>query len=180
MIIVMGLPGVGKSTVLGIVSEKPGYRILNYGTLMFDIAKREFGIKERDEMRKLDQEKQKKVQAKVGDALSKETGKVILDTHCSISTPTGYLVGLPDPILAKLKVERLIYITAPIAEIVARRKNDPTRVRDADPEAALKAHDDYNRKLLAHYSEKSRAPSTIIYNYEGKLNAAQAELLSLL
>ena len=180
MIIVMGLPGVGKSTVLGIAAKKPDYGIVNYGTLMFGIAKEKFGIAGRDELRKLDQEKQKIVQAEVGDQLSKMEGKIILDTHCSIATPGGYLVGLPDAILEKLKVDSLVYITAPVSEVIARRNSDPTRVRDAEPEKSLQAHDDYNRELLLHYSKKTGASAEIIYNRQGKLDEAQEKLLSLL
>lgn len=180
MIIVMGLPGVGKSTVLAVAEKETDYRIVNYGTLMFEIANRDFGIAQRDSLRKLDQEKQKAVQAKVGDRLAGMRGRIILDTHCSVSTPKGYLVGLPDEILGKLKVERLIYITAPVSEVVARRKSDPTRARDAEPEKSLQAHDDYNKKLLAHYSEKAGAPAEIIFNYQGKLHEAQQQLLSFL
>ena len=87
MIIVMGLPGAGKTTVLkGVKSE---HKILNYGDIMFEIEKEKYGIKDRDEMRKLPVEKQKEVQKLVSEKLSKETGKVILDTHCSVNTPGG-------------------------------------------------------------------------------------------
>ena len=37
MIIVMGLPGAGKSTVLA-AAAKTDYKLVNYGDLMFDIA----------------------------------------------------------------------------------------------------------------------------------------------
>ncbi|PIN82994.1 hypothetical protein COV61_04405 [Candidatus Micrarchaeota archaeon CG11_big_fil_rev_8_21_14_0_20_47_5] len=95
MIIVLGLPGSGKSTVLSLLQDKSCKR-LNYGSLMFEIAQKEFGISSRDEIRKLTAEKQKKVQAKVGEMLANEKGKVLLDTHCSVSTPSGYLPGLPN------------------------------------------------------------------------------------
>lgn len=180
MFIVMGLPGVGKSTVLSVVPEKTDFRIVNYGTLMFEIAKKKFGISQRDELRKLDGAKQKEVQAEVGDALAEIKGRAILDTHCSIATPGGYLTGLPDPILEKLKVDALIYITAPVSEIIARRQSDPTRVRDSESGQSLQAHDSHNRELLLHYSKKSGAPAEIIYNHEGKLAEAQEKLLSIL
>jgi len=179
MIIVMGLPGVGKSTVLS-AADNTGYERLNYGTLMFEIAKQKFGIAQRDELRKLDPEKQKMVQAEVGDALAKTKGKIILDTHCSISTPGGYLVGLPDSIIEKLKVEKLIYVTAPVSEVMARRNSDPTRVRDSESEKSLQAHDDHNLGLLKHYSEKTGAAYYVINNYQGKLQQAQQKLLALL
>lgn len=180
MIIVMGLPGVGKSTVLSIVPEKTAFQIVNYGSLMFEIAKKKFGIGHRDDLRKLDHEKQKIVQAEVGAELAEMQGSIILDTHCSIATPNGYLVGLPDEILKQLRIERLIYITAPVSEVAARRNSDPTRIRDAESEHSLQAHDDHNRELLKHYSAIAHAPAEIIYNYQGKLQEAQEKLLSLL
>lgn len=180
MIIVMGLPGVGKSTVLSAANGRADWRIVNYGDLMFEIAKRKFGLAHRDSLRKLEQEKQKEVQSEVGDELSKMQGKLILDTHCSIATPDGFLVGLPDSILEKLKVERLVYITAPVSEVVARRSSDGTRVRDSESAESLQAHDDYNRELLLHYSAKTGASVEIIYNYQGKLQEAQSRLLSFL
>ena len=80
MIIVMGVPGAGKTTILK--SLKTDYKIVNYGDLMLEIEKKEFGIKDRDEMRKLPIEKQRLAQKLVADHLAKMTGKVILDTHC--------------------------------------------------------------------------------------------------
>ena len=179
MIIVMGLPGAGKSTVLSAAS-KSDYKIVNYGDLMFEIAAREAGIRHRDELRKLSPETQKKVQSAVGAALSKMQGKLILDTHCSVSTPKGYLPGLPYSLLSNLKVEYLVLISAPVAEILGRRKSDTTRVRDAEPEETLSEHDSMNRSFLAAYSCLTGAPAMIITNKNGSLEAAQQKLLSLL
>ena len=179
MIIVMGLPGAGKSTVLAAAS-KTDYKIVNYGDLMFEIAVKEAGIKGRDEIRKLPTATQKKVQAAVGDALAKMHGKVILDTHCSISTPKGYLPGLPHSLLSKLKVDFLVLVTAPVDEIMQRRSSDRTRVRDAESSESLSEHDSMNRAFLAAYACLSAAPAMIISNRNGKLEEAQAKLLSLL
>ncbi len=179
MIIVMGLPGAGKSTVLSAASGT-GYKTLNYGDLMFGIAKKKFGLGHRDELRKLDPEKQKAVQAAVGDELALMHGKIILDTHCSVSTPKGYLPGLPYPLLSKLRVEHVVLITAPLEEIAARRKSDATRVRDAEADEALSEHDAMNRALLAAYACLTGATALIISNRQGKVEEAQAKLLSLL
>ncbi len=171
MIIVMGLPGAGKTTVLkGVKSE---YRILNYGDLMFDIEKEKYGIKDRDEMRKLPVEKQKEVQKLVAAKLSKETGKVILDTHCSVNTPGGYYPGLPFDFLKGLKVDALVLVTADPKEVEARRAQDPTRKRDID-DVAL--HDALNKAFLAAYSAFTGAPAVVITNRQGKLEEAVAAL----
>lgn len=179
MIIVMGLPGAGKSTVLS-AAQKTDYKLVNYGDLMFEIAEKELHIKHRDELRKLDPLQQKKVQAAVGKALAGMNGKVILDTHCSIATKKGYLPGLPYSLLSGLKVEYLVLVTAPIGEILGRRKSDATRVRDAESPESLSEHDSMNRSFLAAYSCLAGAPAVVISNGNGGLAAAQEKLLSIL
>lgn len=175
MIIVMGVPGAGKTTVLK--GLKTDYRIVNYGDLMLEIEKKEFGIKDRDEMRKLPIEKQRLAQKLVAKALAKMKGKVILDTHCSVSTPTGYYPGLPFEFLKLWPVEALVYVTADVNDISSRRQSDPTRLRDLDN---IALHDQMNKSYLAAYSAFSGAPAVIIYNNQGKLEEAVARLQSLL
>ncbi|MCX6769448.1 MAG: AAA family ATPase, partial [Candidatus Micrarchaeota archaeon] len=123
--------------------------------------------------------KQQEVQAKVGDELAAMQGEIVLDTHCSISTPKGFLPGLPLSLLSKLRVRQLVLITAPIKEIAARRSSDSTRVRDSETQESLQAHDDMNRSLLAAYAMATGAPAKIITNSQGKVESAQKELLSL-
>jgi len=178
MIIVMGLPGAGKSTVLNALKEKrKDYVIQNYGDLMFEIEKEKFGIQNRDDMRKLPIDKQKEVQKLVGVRLSKEKGKFILDTHCSVRTPKGYYPGLPFSLLKELKVDALVMITADVDEIKKRRANDPTRVRDADD---VGEHDSINRSYTAAYSAFTGAPAVIIYNRNGKVEEAVKQLESIM
>jgi len=181
MIIVMGLPGAGKSTVLSAASGK-GYAVKNWGDLMFEIAAKKHSakIKARDDIRsKLTPSEQAALQAEVGAALAGMKESVILDTHCSIETPKGYLPGLPLSILSKFKVERLVYITGSAHEIYARRNADPARARPGTEESII-AHDAHNRMLLATYSAITGAPAKIILNAQGKVEEAQQEFVALL
>jgi len=171
----MGLPGAGKTTVLK--GLKTDYTIRNFGDLMFEVEKEKFGIKDRDEMRKIPVEKQREVQKIVYKNLSKEKGKFILDTHCSVSTPQGYFPGVPFDYLKLLKVDALVLITADPQEVAARRASDPTRKRDAD-DVAL--HDQMNKSFLAAYSAFTAAPAVIIMNRQGKSEEAIARLQDLL
>ena len=175
----MGLPGAGKSSVLAGV-ENMGWKILNYGTLMFEIAQKAYKLTNRDEMRKLPVEKQKKVQEEVALRLSREKGKVILDTHCSIRTAKGYLPGLPFSLLEKLPVDSLVLITATPEEIMGRRKSDETRVRDPEPIESVREHDLMNKSLLAAYAAHRGCPARIIYNHDGKLEEAVRQLREML
>lgn len=178
MIIVMGLPGAGKTTVLQGIRKD--YKILNYGDLMLEIEKKKFGVKDRDEMRKLPIEKQRQAQMLVAKQLSKIKGKIILDTHCSINTPSGFYPGLPFEFLKKLKVQKLVYITAPPDQIYARRTSDPTRKRDDQTLEEIIEHDNINKSYLAAYSAFTGAPAVILINAQGKIEETRAHLNSLL
>ena len=179
MIIVMGLPGAGKSTVMKGVSAD--VKMQNYGTLMFEIAKEKFGISNRDEIRKLPVGQQKEVQAAVAEKLASESGKVVLDTHCSIKTPKGYLPGLPFELLSKVNVEALVLITAKPEEVFARRGNDSSRERSDDITLEdVQEHDNMNRALLAAYAAHRGCPAKIIYNAQGRVEEASAQLQSIL
>ena len=182
MVIVMGLPGAGKSTVLAAASRKKECKVLNWGDLMFEIAakKHPAKIKARDDIRsKLLPSEQKELQAAVGSALAKMEGNVVLDTHCSIETPRGYFPGLPLAIISRFKVAQLVYITGLPQEIHARRNSDASRARPGSVES-IAAHDEYNRMLLATYSVITGAPAKVIMNSQGKVEAAQKEFAALL
>ncbi len=113
--------------------------------------------------------------------LAKEKRRnIILDTHCSISTPGGYLPGLPLASLQKWRVERLVLLTAPIDDVLGRRKNDTGRVRDAETPQALAEHDQMNRAYLAAYSALTGAPAIILVNANGKLAWVQERFRALL
>lgn len=179
MIIVMGVPGAGKTTVLQ--GLKGNIRMLNYGTLMFEVASEKYGIAHRDEIRKLSVDKQRLVQKEVAQKLSHEKGMVVLDTHCSVKTPKGYLPGLPFDLLAKLDVDAVVLITAKPEEIFNRRQNDPTRVRGDDATLdSLQEHDLMNKALLAVYAAHRGCPAKIIYNAEGQSEKASAELQKII
>ncbi len=175
MIIALGVPGAGKTTVLK--SLKSDYKVVNYGDLMLEIEKKEYGVRDRDDMRKLPIEKQKHAQKLVAEALAKMPGKFILDTHCSVATPSGYYPGIPFEFLKLWKVEALVYVTADVAELIARRQNDPTRKRDVDD---IALHDELNKGYLAAYSAFTGAPAVVIFNRNGKLEEAVARFQSLL
>lgn len=180
MIIMMGVPGVGKSSVLnGIRQRKPDYSIVNYGDLMLEIFREKYGVQNRDEMRKAPVSQQKAVQKAVALKLSKMEGKTILDTHCSIQTPKGYLPGLPFGLLNELNVERLILLSATVDEIYGRRRNDPSRTREVDRDEIVE-HDQMNKAYLAAYSAFTGAPATVLMNRDNRLQETVERFASLL
>jgi adenylate kinase len=181
MIIVMGLPGAGKTTVLnGAVSGFADWKVLNYGDMMFEIAKEEKLVNDRDEMRKLPLEKQKRIQDEAAEKLSHLREKIILDTHCSIHTPVGYMPGLPFEQLSKLKVDCLVFITAPARDIDGRRQRDMTRKRDVVSIGDVEQDISVNLAYLCAYSVLSGAAASIIMNADGRLDEAVGKLKNVM
>ncbi|MEM2508848.1 MAG: AAA family ATPase, partial [Candidatus Thermoplasmatota archaeon] len=90
-VVVAGIPGAGKTTVL---KEVKGIEIINYGDVMFSIAKKKNLVNDRDEIRKLPIDEQRKLQKEAAKFISKKKN-VIIDTHCTIKTRDGYMPGLP-------------------------------------------------------------------------------------
>ncbi len=187
LIVIAGIPGVGKTTVLEeavkIAKEKgKKYRVINFGDVMLEIAKADGLVNHRDEMRTLPLEKQKEIQreaAKKIASLSYEEN-IIVDTHVSIKTPKGYMPGLPLWVLEELEPTSIILIEALPEEIYTRRKRDETRKRDIESLERIDLHQKYNRYMAAAYAMVSGASVDIVVNKEGKILQAVKDLVKLL
>jgi len=181
MIVVMGLPGAGKTTVLqGAVAGFREWKVLNYGDLMFEIAKGRGLAGHRDDMRKLPSKEQQEVQKEASEKLEKLEGKVILDTHCSIHTATGYMPGLPFEQLGRLHVDYLVFVSAPAKDILGRRQRDATRKRDMVTIGEIEQDIAVNTAYLCAYSAFSGAMASIIVNADGKLDDAVGKLKEII
>ena len=103
-IIMVGIPGVGKSTLVAKIveilkSRQKSVSVNSFGTLMFEEAQK-IGIKDRDELRKLSMDEQKNLQKKAAEKIAKlEDDLVIIDTHAFIITNAGFYPGLPHHVL---------------------------------------------------------------------------------
>ncbi len=70
-VIITGVPGVGKTTVINealtkLKSEGVEYQSINFGTFMFEVAKSDNVVQDRDQMRSLDRTVQKRLQQRAG------------------------------------------------------------------------------------------------------------------
>ncbi len=182
MIIVLGTPGAGKTTVLSKAKEgsSADFKEVNYGDLMFEIAMKKKLVANRDEMRKMPLDKQRALQLAVAKALGKMEGNFILNTHALVSTPAGYLPGLSKALFDNVNIEELVLITAPPKDVIRRRKEDVTRVRDIETEEQIQELININKSYLFAYSAISGAPAAIIENADGKLERAANEARKVL
>jgi len=176
VIVVTGIPGVGKTTVMKKAAEGMDIKFVTFGTVMIEIAQ-ELGIaKDRDEMRKLSLEQQKELQIKTAEAVAK-MGDVIVDTHCTIKTPQGYMPGLPEWVIRKLNPKTIVVVEADPEEIFNRRAKDTTRNRDPDTVEQIAEHQQINRAIAMAYAALSGATVKIVFNHDDRLDEAvkQAE-----
>ena len=178
-IVVAGIPGAGKTTVLNEALKIKRMEVVNYGDIMFEMAQHD-GIENRDKMRKMPQEKQKEWQIKAAEKIAKMKN-VIIDTHSTIKTPYGYLPGLPYHILQIIKPDRIILVEAEAEEILARRKKDE-RIRERDAEGAeeIEIHQMMNRMAAMSYAVMVGATVKIVKNRQGKLKEAAREIAEIL
>ena len=182
-VIVGGLAGVGKSTVLEIVYQKLKERNVSfesfvYGTVMLEEA-RKIGVEDRDAIRKLPYEKQVELQISAAKRIASSKSELkIIDTHFQIPTPYGYLPGIPLKIAEVLRPTHLVLITAPPEIILKRRANDPTRKREILPIEKIQEELNYARIYMITVSELTGALAIEVENKEGKPEAAAEELIT--
>jgi adenylate kinase len=175
-VVISGIPGVGKSTILEMVSKKTQYEIINFGSLMFEMAVDLDLVKTRDDIRRLDVDTQKNLQKKASNKIGK-MDNIIIDTHMSIKSPAGYLPGLPEWVLRELMVSSYFLIESTPEEIKRRRENDTTRSRDGDTVQDIKEHQEVNRYYAAAYSVYSGATIKYIYNPDNHPEIAAESIL---
>jgi adenylate kinase len=175
-IIVTGIPGVGKTTVMEAAAKAARLKIAVYGTAMFEAASAKGLVKSRDDLRRLPPATQKEIQSEAARGIA-AMGNVIVDTHCSIKTPQGYLPGLPAWVLEALRPSTIVLVEATPQEIQGRRANDPTRRRDGDSLEAIAEHQEYNRRFAAACATLTGATVHTVHNHDGKVEQAMAEIL---
>ncbi|KFM20210.1 Adenylate kinase protein [Marine Group I thaumarchaeote SCGC AAA799-D07] len=176
-IVIVGIPGVGKTSLVTKIAElikqkNKTVSVHSYGTVMFEEAKK-IGIKNRDELRTLPIAKQKQLQKMAAEMLSSLSDDIIfIDTHAFISTKAGFYPGLPNYVIQIIEPTNFIAITASPDEIHDRRLKDETRNRDAISIEDIKKELAVQDAMLSSCSVLSGSPIKVIFNHEGKIEEA--------
>jgi adenylate kinase len=184
-VVIVGVPGVGKSTIISNATatlRKKGttLKTVVFGSVMFEEAKK-LGINDRDQIRKQTIDVQQRLQNMTADHISSLNDSiVVVDTHLFIKTQSGYYPGLPMSLILKINPERLILITANSEEILNRRKNDSTRARDLISDDEIKMDIEVSLSMISTLSILTGAPFEIIYNHDNMIDSATSLLVELL
>jgi adenylate kinase len=170
--IVVGIPGVGKTTVITKTNDillQSGYKttVVVFGSVMLSEAKK-MGIGDRDQIRKLSLSGQQNLQNLAADYIcSVKQDLVIVDTHLFIRTSSGFLPGIPQNVIQKLKPRNLILITATPEEILARRAKDESRNRDMVSIEEIKKELGLSISMISTISILGGSAFEIVDNHQG-------------
>jgi adenylate kinase len=184
-VIIVGVPGVGKSTIINNATEtlmKKGTSVKTvvFGSVMFEEAKK-LGINDRDELRKQTIDIQQGLQNMAAEHISNlDDSIVFVDTHLFIKTQSGYYPGLPMNLILKMNPQRLILVTANSNEILNRRKKDTTRTRDLISDDEINRDIQVSLSMISSLSILTGAPFEIIYNHDDMIESATSQLVELL
>jgi adenylate kinase len=184
-VIIVGIPGVGKSTIISNATtalQNMGTSVTTvvFGSVMFEEAKK-LGITDRDQMRKLSIDVQQKLQNMAADLISgRRESIVVIDTHLFIKTSSGYYPGLPMNLILKLNPDRLILVSANSEEILRRRKDDNTRTRDMISDDEIKRDIEVSLSMISSLSILTGAPFEIIHNHDNMIDSATSHMVELL
>lgn len=181
-VIIVGIPGVGKTTLVSKIVEilrtkQKSISVHSFGTVMLEEAKKN-GIKDRDELRKLPMEKQTNLQKMAAQKIALlQDDLVIIDTHAFISTNAGFYPGLPNSVLQIIKPDNFISVSARPEDIYNRRMKDSTRNRDLVSIESIKKELSVQDAMLSSCSVLSGSPMKTVLNSQGKVDEAAQSVI---
>ena len=147
--IVVAVPGSGKTTTLRIVKERlPRVNIVNFGDVMFELAKSRYGVSSRDEMRRrIPPDEYRRLQEEAAEVIGGFQGDLIIDTHASIKMGRGvYYPGLTHSVIIKMRPTAILVLEFHPSVIIRRRMRDVgVRDRDVESEEEIEEHQMVNR-----------------------------------
>ena len=184
-IVVVGIPGIGKTTVISRAAEllrqaNQNTEIVVFGTLMFEESKK-LGITNRDDLRNLSISQQKSLQEMAAQKIHGMQADVLLiDTHLFIKTAEGFYPGLPMHLINALGPTHFVMIAADAQEIVNRRNSDKTRQRDLASVKQIETELEISRIVVSCCSVISGSPFMIIINKENEIDKAASAIASMI
>ncbi len=187
VVVVTGVPGAGKSTVVQealkqLKAQGVEYEFINYGDVMLELMREREGVTGRDDMRKVSTGPYREIQREAGRRIARAAKRksVLVDTHCLIKKPEGYYPGLPRWVLEELNPESIVIIEAIPEEVARRRIKDVARKRDKELLEEVVEHQLLNRATATTYAALTGATVRIIHNRNGKLSEAVKEMVEVL
>jgi adenylate kinase len=183
--VIVGIPGVGKTTVISKVVKSLEQRGFNtatviFGTVMFEEAKK-MGLKNRDEIRKLSISKQRLLQQHAAKRIAQmHENVIIIDTHLFIKTSEWYYPGIPMQVIDIIKPTHLLLVMADPEEVIKRRKNDSSRHRDILSTKEIQHELDISKMMIVSCANLIGSPFAIIMNNSNEADNTSSDIIRIL
>lgn len=177
---VVGVPGVGKTTLSRTAALNMNYQHLNYGELMLETAQDLEVAHELSEIFSLDLNLQYKIWKKAADQAFRKikTKNTLLDLHGLDLSSKGFLISLPWEILTP---NIIFIIEASPEEILKRRTRDVNRKRVREDVTIIQHNIQLLRQAMGVCSVLLGCTLTIIDNHDfnQSINMIESVLKSL-
>jgi len=144
----VGVPGVGKTSLSKNAARDLGLRHVNYGKLMLDVAMSNDLASNQDEMFELEIEVQQNIWKDAAlrvKEMSTLSSKILLDLHGVDISKIGYIVSLPIEIISP---DIIIVVESSFENITMRRFTDKFRDRSIDNMKSMFEHRDMLRRAM--------------------------------
>jgi adenylate kinase len=185
-IIVAGIPGVGKTTVLqeleAVRKEKNiDLKIINFGDVMNQLFKKQGKGVHRDHMRRQDIALQTRIQQQAARKIARMSGvsSLVVDTHMFVRTVDGLWPGTPRRVLEALHPDIIVLIEAGPEEVAKRRISDTSRERESSKLEDVKADLEWSRYMASVNAVLEGVPVQIVLNPEGRQRQAAEDILTI-
>jgi adenylate kinase len=185
-IIVAGIPGVGKTTVLqeleAVRQEKNvDLKIVNFGDVMNQLFKKHGKGVHRDHMRRQDIALQTRIQQQAARKIARMSGisSLVVDTHMFVRTVDGLWPGTPRRVLEALHPDIIVLIEADPEEVARRRISDTSRERESSKLEDVRADLEWSRYMASVNAVLEGVPVQIVLNPEGHQKQAAEDILTI-
>ena len=143
--VVVGVPGVGKTSVCRKVSSILECKYVNYGDMMLEVAQNKRLASTDPEMFVLDMDIQHEIWETTALKI-KDMNNVLVDLHGLDQSKIGYILSLPLDIISP---DIIILIEASYQNIIKRRHGDKSKQRIIEDIESVKEHMEILRTSMA-------------------------------
>lgn len=159
VILVVGLSGVGKTTMIkAFVNKNEGYVFVTASSLLAQKTKTE----DTDALRRgstdnIVHNQQHIVRAFAEYRAANVKSNIIIDGHVIIDNDQG-IVEVPYHVIAALNPDKVIVIVSEPEDIISRRKNDENRIRPDRTKLGVHQQQTLSLRKANEYSKKLKCP----------------------
>ena len=184
-IIVVGVPGVGKSSLMREVvrvatANDQRLGLINFGSVMLDEAKRA-GISDRDNLRLMSLGKQRRLQLAAARKIFRMKDDLLfVDTEMFVRTPQGLWPGLPPDVLRVLHPTNFLLIEVSPDVLAKRIREDTERRRDKETVEQIAEEMGVTKDAVVGLATICNVPLLIVDNKEGNLEKTASRIVDSL